>query len=536
MKPDRTDKLLALGLAATAGLFAAGRIRWSMPPLEDAAMLLRYSQHVAAGHGIVWNLGAPPVDGATDFLFMMVVAGLAWLGLAVETACRVVTLSSHVTTVALVYLAARQLYDAPRPAAAFSAAFLAAGPGVFYVEACFGTPFFALWACITWWFAATIAQGRDSVPLELGFGLSALALGLTRPEGVFLGVFLLAAVVAARGLQASRRSMATWAFAVGGLGGAYFLWRWHYFGHPLPNPFYRKGGGHLYLDSLRESVRNLVIMAMPFWPAFALGLRSPASRRHVLRAAIPTGCFTAIWVLLSQEMNFVWRFQYALLPLLLIEWHAAVGGLAAELKWPPAGGLPKATRKSLTLALAVAAMSFLMLEQWGIAKHRGSRDGRYEVARVLAPLAGRGYTIATTEAGTLPFYSGWNAIDAWGLNDSWIAHHGGITEEYLESSRPAVIVFHEYFSPLAPRARGGPWYQMVMTLKGYAEKRGYCLAACYGESPFNTHYYYVRDDLPESRDLVARIRAVDYPWVDSGTRCLNFALFAPAPACLATPH
>ena len=32
-------------------------------------MLLRYAEHLAAGHGIVWNLGDPPVDGATDFLY-----------------------------------------------------------------------------------------------------------------------------------------------------------------------------------------------------------------------------------------------------------------------------------------------------------------------------------------------------------------------------------------------------------------------------------------------------------------------------------
>jgi len=40
-------------------------------PEEDAAILMRYAQHLAAGHGIVWNVGEPPVDGATDFLFML---------------------------------------------------------------------------------------------------------------------------------------------------------------------------------------------------------------------------------------------------------------------------------------------------------------------------------------------------------------------------------------------------------------------------------------------------------------------------------
>ncbi|MFT6399365.1 MAG: hypothetical protein ACJAYU_004130, partial [Bradymonadia bacterium] len=29
-------------------------------PSEDAAMLMRYSEHLAAGHGIVWNPGEAP--------------------------------------------------------------------------------------------------------------------------------------------------------------------------------------------------------------------------------------------------------------------------------------------------------------------------------------------------------------------------------------------------------------------------------------------------------------------------------------------
>ncbi|NIM07365.1 MAG: hypothetical protein GTN69_09795, partial [Armatimonadetes bacterium] len=116
-------------------------------------MLLRYSQHLAEGHGIVWNVGEEPLDGATDFLFMVVVAGLAKLGLGLEAAARGVTLASHILTVLIVYLAINRLGPAGRWAAALSAAYLALGPGKGYIAACFGTPFFALFASITWYLA-----------------------------------------------------------------------------------------------------------------------------------------------------------------------------------------------------------------------------------------------------------------------------------------------------------------------------------------------------------------------------------------------
>ena len=109
-------------------------------------MLLRYSQHLAAGHGIVWNIGEPPVDGATDFLFMLLVAGLQAVGLSLEAAAQILGLCAHGATAALVYLGGRRLHGAPPPLALVPAAFLAFGPGLNHLAACYGTPLFALFA------------------------------------------------------------------------------------------------------------------------------------------------------------------------------------------------------------------------------------------------------------------------------------------------------------------------------------------------------------------------------------------------------
>src|SRR4029450_3875396 len=66
-------------------LFVAGYVWAALDlcgrPEEDAAMLMRYSRHLAAGQGIVWNVGEKPVDGATDFLFMVALGGVHGLGL-----------------------------------------------------------------------------------------------------------------------------------------------------------------------------------------------------------------------------------------------------------------------------------------------------------------------------------------------------------------------------------------------------------------------------------------------------------------------
>jgi hypothetical protein len=71
-------------------------------------------------------------------------------------------------------------------------------------------------------------------------------------------------------------------------------------------------------------------------------------------------------------------------------------------------------------------------------------------------------------------------------------------------------MFHADFSPINPRTEAGDaWGSMILTLDTYARDKGYTLAAVYGESPLDTHYYYVRPDFPESADIEAFIRGLN---------------------------
>jgi hypothetical protein len=64
-------------------------------------------------------------------------------------------------------------------------------------------------------------------------------------------------------------------------------------------------------------------------------------------------------------------------------------------------------------------------------------SGALDLALRLKPLAGKGYTLVSTEAGTLPLYSTWRSIDPLGLNDEYLAHHDGVlTDVYLDRYRP----------------------------------------------------------------------------------------------------
>src|SRR4051812_24123669 len=38
---------------------------------EDAMISMRYARHLADGHGLVWNVGEPPIEGFTNLLWVL---------------------------------------------------------------------------------------------------------------------------------------------------------------------------------------------------------------------------------------------------------------------------------------------------------------------------------------------------------------------------------------------------------------------------------------------------------------------------------
>ncbi len=529
-------------LVAAVVAYGSAFVDFNVPPFEDAAMLMRYADHIAHGHGVVWNIGEPPVDGATDFLFMAAVAALIKGGLAIGRSVRVLGYTAHVLTVLLVYWVNRRMWLMGVALSLLTALYLAVGTGLWYVAAYFGTPFFAFFAALTWTLGLLIMQ-RQSVPvaLEVLFALCGLALGLTRPEGVILAASMLAAIVVVNGWMPSRRLFAIFATVFLVLGGAYFVWHWRYFGYPLPNPYYKKGAGVLHWDSFWESWGNLIRFGGPFVLAFIIGLRSGRTLRRTIAFLIPLLVFAASFILVSNETNFGGRFQYALWPLVLISYYPLVRGADTELgiswRWPP-HLLGRVAWVLTGLAAAYGLLRYAGIQSCALTIAQQAcgvayeADGRYDVARALADYNGKGYTMATTEAGLLPLYSGWTAVDAWGLNDAWIAHHGEVTAAYLDMYRPNVIIFHAYFSPLVPprineKNMAQDWFRMTITLQAYAETHNYVLAAAFGDSPYETHYYYVSRDFPDSDRVLHVISSMKYAWYASGRKAINYAALQP---------
>ncbi|MEO6909896.1 MAG: hypothetical protein ABI158_03105 [Edaphobacter sp.] len=536
--------LLAIILIAAAFPFISA-LRHPGTPLEDALMLLRYSEHVAQGHGITWNVGEKPVEGATDFLYMMAVAAISKVsGLEVIASARLLISACWLLLPPVIFVATRRTLGGNRWLCAALALYMSAGPAHEFISTCYGATVAALAVAITWWFANELIYRKISWWASIGMALSALTLGLIRPEGNFLAIFILLAVLFKRRRQSGPVVISFLAvFASLGLG--YFLWRWHYFGHPLPNPFYVKGDGRLYPDGLKHSIANVIKMLWPAIPIFFLALRKRQSRSNLLALMIPLVLFTGIWILLSNENNNVMRFQFPLVPLVLLSLPTLTWGLSSDLKLPAFPSLSGTVR----LALIGAGVSSLLICMAVFQRIYPSVDivaSGISYPTYLSQFASKGYTMAVTEAGQFPFYSKWKAIDTLGLNDAHIAHHG-ISEQYLDEYKPELILYHadssfpfdEFQSELYQTGRPRSKFRdvnAVRVMHSYALHHNYILAAAYASINCSFHFFWVRPGTADTDAIVNYIRTTPYYFIDNGILSSDFQNNLPKYPCKMDSH
>src|SRR5438034_7059979 len=90
---SRARLLLAAGLLATLALLLAhAAVYWFLT--DDAFISFRYARNLRQGHGLVFDPGLDRVEGYTNFLWVVLLAGCDALGLAPETAANLLSLAA----------------------------------------------------------------------------------------------------------------------------------------------------------------------------------------------------------------------------------------------------------------------------------------------------------------------------------------------------------------------------------------------------------------------------------------------------------
>ncbi len=459
---------------------------------EDAFISFRYARNLVDGAGLVYNPGER-VEGYTNFLWTLLIAGGMALGIDPVPWARFLGMAASLALVLLTFRFARR-QDLPRGVTGgiLAASLVAlspavAGEGVQGLE----TVFFALLVTAA---VQTAVRARESVAAAragserrflVAGALFALA-ALTRPEGV--GVFGLA--TAAGFLWQRRRGMACYRAEVGAVFVflliylPYWLWRFDYYGYPVPNTFYCKTGGglaHLWrgLQYVGHFLLwNPVLPLLTLWAGWRARRRDlpvappdpgPGSPLVAVVTTVVVG-YLAYVAVVGGDFKHTFRFVIPVLPL----WAVLLDGRVSHHGWPrlfrsvrpvadrpPAAGRRVAGARLAWLVLALVAagsvLSGLEIGRWS-RRRAWDLTRRTAIGKYLAASAPADAVLAIHSAGIVPYYSGLYTIDMWGLNDLHIAHrkmpppdgpvaigHEKNDDAYVFSRRPTYYVDEWYY-------------------------------------------------------------------------------------------
>ena len=228
-------------------------------------------------------------------------------------------------------------------------------------------------------------------------------------------------------------------------GGVYFAWRWLYYGLFLPLPFYIKTGGSG-LPGLTY-VQSFVIF---IFVNFILYLGFSLFAKHRVQwDLLPIVVINLIFFLfVSPVMGYDFRFVYPVFPLILV---LAGIGLALILD-VPSRVIPN--EKKAWIGVAWIGFISLSIFMWNniprtgpILEHKldyaaGLINNHIKIGQALAQhkVDNPSPVLVVTDAGALPYYSGWITIDALGLNDPNIALGLVSGLDYIFDHNPDILI------------------------------------------------------------------------------------------------
>lgn len=471
--PSNPSLIRGIGFGLACCVSAVAAIHFINLTMDDAFISFRYSENLAAGQGLVFNLGER-VEGYTNFLWTVLMAIPALLGagkhdLGMLIIGKALSWAFSLGSLAVVCWDRAPTFQRSFASLPVGALFLVTtAPALVWSVGALEGPMvgFLIALSVRHWTAemATDAQHRPLYWSALFLALAAL----TRPEPALLIAPLLAWRVAT-GAQTVRESwrahlryLLTFAIPLG----AFLSWRWFYYGDLLPNTYYAKRHGddsamEWGLRYLSEGFEQIGFVPIAVVSCVAALLARGERRRTglllsviaiqlagvayeggdwmpALRLVVPTLPLVALLI------NSAWRgaANFEVLQLRLPDLPSWV--VTPELREQYNGWLSALDRRagarldtlargvmlaSLGTVLAMGAQrtvsDWAQREGSGFSAIRLDSGLHFQVARWMNQHVRDSGVLATGEIGVVPYYTKLPVLDLFGLTDVHIARRKG---------------------------------------------------------------------------------------------------------------
>ncbi|MFT7668523.1 MAG: arabinofuranosyltransferase [Planctomycetota bacterium] len=436
-------------MTTTSSLIEPGRLRLALLPAlllflllawqlnflcDDSYISFRYSHNAAEGNGLRYNLAkAVPVEGYSNFLWVVWLAFLDWLGLEITTWARISSVLCGLFLVAAVTKHAARRLQLDFVGAALTGLFFASLPAT----AVWATGGLATMATALFLFCAyERLLGDKDCPRGFQAGIFAALAALVRADGaVWIAMLLAAATLHWLFISRDKRLIKA-IFTAGTIVAlavvVHVTWRYSYYGDYLPNTARVKAGysahrlqrGTDYLAANLLSIPTIAVVAL-----LALrGLKKPAGSIWLPAFTILLGTFTyAAYV--GGDFMPMGRFLYpafAFLPMLFaLSWKSWTG---------KAQPLVASAVASLVIAVQVCACFDWNLVPNSVRSHfhfRQDRTWESEISmqrnmkqraenwtvqgKALALFVNPGESMSLGAIGAMGYYSGLEIYDTYGL-------------------------------------------------------------------------------------------------------------------------
>lgn len=402
-------------------------------PAEDAAILFQYSENFSETGIISYNKNGIRAEGATDFLWMILLGLFHFIGLDVYLSTGILSMASLLGTSYILFKLSNFKNISVYLFLTLVLLFFPTTPSAIVG---FSTLFFGFFISLTTFFYIK----KDYQKLFL----SGLILCLVRPDGIVfcLPLFMHTLVSNRNSFKALFLKLLLYFIIPGTL---YFIWRWNYFGHFLPLPFYVKSNferflGIFELGSLITNIKMVFIYLLPSILMILFSIRSKKAPRKIapmfiLIILIPFVFYSSM----SLMQNVSNRFQYPMMLCVLLLLLLVIKSL----------NLNKRMMRNFILIqilfLMPAMLNFSTIIFMGT-------NNIASLSKDLNKITNKGRMLIT-EAGKLSYYSKWYAEDAWGLNTPKYSKRL-ITPVDVETSNFDLIVVHasgENYEPITKR-------------------------------------------------------------------------------------
>lgn len=452
---------LAVDIALLAGaLVLFSLIAFRMAPFvpDDSFISYRYAANLAGGSGLRFNPTDSPVEGYSNFLWILLLAAAARLGVTLEAAGVILGAVCGALAIGLLWAILRRRGRTSWHLALPVVLMALAAPLVLYSVSGMETALFALLLpavvlAVDW------LLGKPTAGRGLLLAVVASLAALTRPEGILAFPVVAACLVAFEWRSAAERRRAIWrsvgvavvAFVV--LQAAYHVWRISYFDAVWPTPFLSKGTAGSVVEPWLTNIRQFFVRQTHYYAPMAYyyaALALPAVigvglawRRRGERYPVEWTSLALAAVFAAVYVNFVdWmpgmRYYAPLIGLVLVPF----GLLGAELRGrdrSAQGGDFAYLLLGATLALfSLSTLATLRLDSQQL--QGSTQASMVELGLWLRRTMPAETVLAMSDVGAAPYFSGLRTVDInpESLTDRHIAENGW-SADYFFAVDPDVV-------------------------------------------------------------------------------------------------